>query len=117
MKIKKIQSHNLSIFGWGALFVWWSVVVMIDPITLGMGALGTGLIMVCINTARVLKGIKPVNSTTDIGITLILWGALDQVRLMLGMPAGLSFGLILLVVGLNIWLTPLLHRSNPEQPG
>jgi hypothetical protein len=45
MNAKKALNHNLAVFGWGALFVWWGLVVTIHPITLGMGAMGTGLIM------------------------------------------------------------------------
>lgn len=114
MNAKQALNHNLSIFGWGALFIWWGVVITINPITLGMGAMGTGLIMLGINAARALKGIEPVGSTTDIGITVLVWGALDQARLMVGLPVGISFALALFVIGLNIWLTPLLRRSKPE---
>ena len=117
MNAKEVLNHNLSILGWGALFVWWGIVVMIHPITLGMGAMGTGLIMLVINAVRALKGIELVASTTDIGITILAWGVLDQARLMLGLPGGASFELILVVIGINIWLTPFLHRSKPEQPG
>ena len=41
---------------------------------------------------------------------LLLWGALDQARAMLGLAEGLSFALILFVIGLKIWLSPLLNR-------
>jgi hypothetical protein len=114
MNAKEVLNHNLSILGWGALFVWWGIAVMINPITLGMTAMGTGLIMLVINAVRALKGIEPVASTTDIGITILAWGVLDQARLMSGLPGGVSFALVLVVIGLNIWLTPFLHRSKPE---
>lgn len=110
MNAKEALNHNLSVFGWGALFVWWGIVFMIDPITLGMGAMGTGLIMLGVNAFRMLKGIEPVGSTTDIGITVLVWGVLDQARLMLGLDIGVSFALVLFVIGLNLWLTSFLRR-------
>jgi hypothetical protein len=113
MNPKKELNHNLVVFGWGALFIWWGVAFMIDPITLGMGAMGTGLILLGINAIRVMKSIEPVGSTTNLGISFLAWGVLDEVRLRMGLPIELSFALALFVIGLNIWLTPLLtlHRS------
>jgi len=110
MSDKKTFNHNLSIFGWGALFIWWGIAVMIEPVTLAMTAMGTGLIMLAVNAARVLRGIRPVRSTTRIGFTIIAWGILDQVRLVLGLPSGLSFALALMVIGLNIWVTQIVRR-------
>ena len=114
MDTKKAFNHNLSIFGWGALFVWWGVAIMVNPITFGMGIMGTGLIMLGINAIRIMKGINPVGSTTNIGLTILAWGALDELRFRMGLPPELSFALMLFVIGLNIWLTPLLRRLKPE---
>ena len=71
MGTKKALNHNLAVFGWGALFVWWSLVLMIDPITFGMGAMGTGLILLGINAIRAMKGIKPLGSSTNFGVTIL----------------------------------------------
>ena len=40
-RTKKLNRRFASI-GWGLLFIWWGVVVMVDPLTVGMGAIGTG---------------------------------------------------------------------------
>jgi hypothetical protein len=114
MDAKQALNRNLAIFGWGAMFIWWGIAVMIDPITIAMAAIGTGLIMLAVNAARALNGIEQVGSTTDIGLILLAWGALDQARHMLGLSAGLSFALALFAIGLMIWLKPLLHRARPE---
>lgn len=114
MDAKQNFNHNVSIIGWGALFVWWGVCFMIGPITLAMGAMGTGLILLGVNVIRVRKGIKPVVSTTIFGIGFLAWGALDQARLMTGFPLETTFPLALVVIGLCIWLTPLLRRTKAE---
>ncbi len=112
MAKKSTYNHNLSIFGWGALLIWWGISIMIDPITLAMSAIGTGLIMLGLNAVRSFKGIPTVHTTTILGIIALAWGALDQVRIALHYPAGASFALLLVVIGLVIWVTVLL----PQRP-
>ncbi len=107
---KSIYNHNLSVFGWGALLIWWGISVMTDPITLAMAAMGTGLIMLGLNAVRSFKGIPTVHTTTILGIIALTWGALDQARMALGYPAGASFALLLVVIGLVIWVTVLLPQ-------
>ncbi len=107
---KSFFNHNLSTFGWGALLIWWGISVLIDPITLAMSAIGTGLIMLGLNAVRYLKGIPMVRTTTTLGIIALAWGALDQARIALHYPAGASFALLLLVIGLVIWVTVLLPQ-------
>ncbi len=60
---KSTYNHNLSVFGWGALLIWWGISVMIDPITLAMSAMGTGLIMLGLNAIRSFKGIPTIPTT------------------------------------------------------
>jgi hypothetical protein len=114
MKEKQAFNHYLSIVGWGALFVWWGVCVMIGPITLAMSAMGTGLILLIVCAVRSYKGIIQVGSTLIMGIILLGWGVTDQIRLIMGLPSGYSYALALIVVGVSIWLTPLLRRPKPE---
>jgi len=116
MKDKQVFNHYLSIIGWGALFIWWGICVMINPITLAMSAMGTGLILLGVCAVRHYKGIAQVGSTMVIGIILLAWGAADQIRLLMGLQDGYSFALALIVIGLCIWLTPLLRHSKTEQP-
>jgi hypothetical protein len=116
MKAKQVFNHSLSIIGWGALFVWWGVCVMIGPITLAMSAMGTGLILLVVCVVRNYKGIEQVGSTVIFGIILLAWGAADQIRMAIGLPGGYSFALAFIVVGVTIWLTPLLRRSKIDQP-
>jgi hypothetical protein len=100
MEHAKMLNHQFATLAWGALLIWWGIVIMVNPLTIGMGAIGTGLILLGVNAARSLKGIPARHSTTVVGVIALAWGALDQARFMLGWPAGVSFAMMLIVVGL-----------------
>ncbi len=105
---KKINlNHNYAVIGDGALLIWWGIVIMIDPLTIGMGAIGTGLIMLGVNMARWLSGIPTKESTTTLGSIALLWGALDTI---FHPNIGASFALLLIVIGLTT-IASLLKRS------
>jgi hypothetical protein len=113
MQDKDSLNHSIAVAGWGALFVWWGIALMIDPITLGMTGIGTGLILLGVNLARWLKGIPARYSSAIAGVIALTWGVLDQGRYMLALPAGLSFALLMVVIGLAIWFGPtLLHLES-----
>jgi hypothetical protein len=79
------------------LLIWWGIVMIVHPLTIGMGAIGTGLILLGVNAARWLKRIPTKRATTVIGVMAILWGSLDTIfhpRL------EFSFALLLIVIGL-----------------
>lgn len=111
MAAEKKFNHNLSTFGWGALLVWWGISLMIDPITFGMCALGSGVILLSINAVRLLKGIPALGSTTFIGVIALVWGILDQARGMLALSEDISWALLLVVIGVVIWIELLLPRA------
>ena len=110
MENTKTLNHNFATIGNGALLIWWGVVIMFDPLTIGMGAIGTGLIMLSINAARLLKGIRTKGSTTVIGIIALVWGVIDTV---FGPNFGLSFAIMLIVIGL-VTITSLLKRTKTK---
>ncbi len=89
-------NHNLATFGWGALFIWWGISIMIDPITIGMSSVGTGLILLGVNAARRLKGVPTNHSTTVVGAIALVWGMLDQV---FALRFGPSFAVLLILIG------------------
>ena len=115
MSGKKQFNHSISIVGWGALLIWWGVALAIDPITLGMTAIGTGLILLSVNAARMLKGVRTVRSTTVMGIVALAWGALDQARIALGYSEGVSFALFFVVIGLVLWMTLLYPQRESQE--
>ncbi len=110
MGTKKTINRFLARLAWGLLLIWWGVVIMIDPLTIGIGAMGTGMILLGINAFRWLKGMPTRERTTQIGLIALVWGALDQARYMLGLSAGLSLALLLVVTGLAVLTAPLLAR-------
>ncbi len=96
MESTNTLNHNFATIGNGALLIWWGLVLMVDPLTIAMGAIGTGLIMLGVNAARRLNGIASKGSTTVIGIIALVWGLLETV---FDPRAELSFALMLIVVG------------------
>jgi hypothetical protein len=76
----KRLNHRFASVGWGLLFIWWGVVIMVDPLTVGMGAIGTGLILLGINAGRSWMDVPIRDSTTTWGIIFLAWGALDVAR-------------------------------------
>jgi hypothetical protein len=108
MSSLKNFNHTTAAIGWGALFIWWGIVVMFKPLTIGMGAIGTGLIMLGVNAARLRKGIPDKGSTATVGLIALAWGVLDQARLMLGLNDGASLAALLIVIGIVVFLVPLL---------
>ena len=110
MGSKKAFNRNLARAAWGSLLIWWGVVIMVDPLTIGSGAIGTGIILVSLNAFRWLKSYPTRGSTTQLGLMALLWGILDQARHMLALPSGISFALLLVVSGLSVLITPLFTR-------
>ncbi len=110
MEDQKRFNHQLAAMAWGALLIWWGVVIAVDPITVAIGAIGTGLILLGVNAIRTLKGIPIRNSNNWVGSIAIAWGVLDQARYMLALSPWLSLALLLIVVGFANLLSPLFAR-------
>jgi hypothetical protein len=107
---KKAFNRNLARAAWGSLLIWWGVVLIVNPLTMGIGAMGTGVILLGLNAFRWLKGYPTRGGTTQFGLMVILWGLLDQARYMLALPSGFSLALLLIVGGFSVLITPLFTR-------
>ncbi len=104
---KAALNHTIATIGLGLLFVWWGVVLIVDPLTRGMGVIGTGLILLGINAMRLLKGI-PINvSTLAVGTIALVWGTLDTV---LDLAFWQSIAVLLILIG-GVTMGTLLIRS------
>ena len=99
-------NRTYATIGWGALFVWWGVSIMIGPITIGMSAVGTGLILLGVNVARWLKGIPINHSNTPLAVVAIVWGSLDH---LLHLSFGASTATLLIVIGLVVITSLVIH--------
>lgn len=109
MENTKTLNHSFATLGDGTLLIWWGIVIMLDPLTIGMGAIGTGLIMLAVNAARLLNGIPAKGSTTVIGIIALLWGTLDTV---FDPRFELSFAMMLIVIGVVAIASLLVRPKN-----
>lgn len=117
MDDKKRFNHTLATMALGTLLIWWGVVIVVDPFTIAIGAIGTGLILLGVNAIRSLKGIPIKNSNNAVGSMAIAWGVLDQARYMLGLSPWLSLALLLFVVGFTYLLAPLFSRPKLDAGG
>jgi hypothetical protein len=106
MENTQTLDRNLGTLADGALLIWWGIVIMVQPLTIGLGAIGTGLIMLGVNAARSLKGIPANGSTMTIGIIALAWGALDTT---FNPRFELSFAMLLIVIGVVVLASLLTH--------
>lgn len=97
MQTSETYNHHLATIGDAALLIWWGIVIIIDPITIGMGAIVSGLILLGVNAARLLKGIPTRESTTTLGVVALAWGMLAAI---FDPSTGVSFAMLLIVIGM-----------------
>ena len=100
------MNRQFATIGWSALLIWWGIVIVVEPLTVGIGALGTGLLLLGVNSVRWLKGIPTRPATTAVGIVALVWGTLDHA---LALGFGPSFALLLMVVGVVTLASELLR--------
>lgn len=100
------KNRTIATIGWGVLFIWWGLSLAIGPITIGMSAIGTGLILLAVNVARSLNGIPTKNSNVPIAMVAIVWGVLDHT---LALSFWVSFAVMLIVIGIVVIWSLLGH--------
>jgi len=114
MNTTKNISRNFDAIGWGALFVWWGISLMLPSMLNGVVPLGTGLILVGVNIARKLAGLPMSGFSTTIGILAIVWGVLELVGVLVNLPIEIPiFAILLIVLGLIV-LAPELKRNQAQ---
>ena len=100
--------QKFSKIGDALLLIWWGTVMIVHPLTVGMGAIGTGVILIGMNAARMVKGIPAKIWTNAVGVAALAWGILDTV---FDPRFEISFAILLIVSG-TVSLLFLLVRSN-----
>jgi hypothetical protein len=105
MDRKKTENRIIATAGWGLLLIWWGVCFAVGPITIGMSAIGTGLILLGANTVRLIRDIPRVGSTTVVGVVALVWGSLDT-GFKLSFEASLAALFIVIGVFLIVSLIP-----------
>ena len=103
--------RNFDAIGWGALFIWWGVSVLLTPLPVGIVAIGTGVILIGVNMARKLSGVPISGFSMTIGILALVGGILELLGVYLNLPFELPiFAILLIVLGVII-LWPELKRT------
>jgi hypothetical protein len=111
---KERINHVIATAGWGLLLIWWGVCFAVGPITFGISAIGTGLILLGANAARWMLGIPRVGSTTAVGVVALVWGVLDT-GFKLRFEASLAALLIVIGGILIVSLLPRLRTASTPQ--
>ena len=107
------------------LFILWGITILIDIVPVGIGIVGTGVILLGLNAARALNHVPTRSGTTTLGILALVWGGLDLARSILHLPFELTlfaiFAILLIVQGVIVLARELLRIrkadiGNPVQP-
>jgi hypothetical protein len=96
MDTSKPLNHKIAVIGWSLLFIWWGVAILVGPITIGLTSVGTGIIMLGVNAARLFSGQPTNRSTTVVGLIALVWGSLDH---FLRLSFGVSSAALLIIIG------------------
>jgi hypothetical protein len=113
MDTTKNISRNFDAIGWGALFIWWGISVLITSLPVGTVAIGTGVILIVLNVARKLSGVPINRFSTSVGILALVWGVLELVGVLLSLPFELPiFAILLIVLGVIILWPELTPTKN-----
>jgi hypothetical protein len=108
---KENFNHQIATLADGLILIWWGVVIVVDPLTIGLGAIVTGLILLGLNGIRLLKGIPTKTTTTILGLVALVWGAFDHA---FGLDFWHSFAVLLIVIGF-VQIGYLLVGSKTDQ--
>jgi hypothetical protein len=96
-----IQKHgNIDTLGWGALFIWWGLTLVIK-FPAGVGLIGVGLILIAANAAVYFQGMRINGFTTAIGVLALVWGGLELAGTVLQSQLPV-FPILLVVLGLMV---------------
>jgi hypothetical protein len=113
MNTIKNLGRDFDAIGWGALFIWWGISVLVTSLPVGTVAIGTGVILIGVNVARKLSGIPISRFSATVGILALIWGVLELVGMLLRLPFELPiFAILLIALGVIILVSEL--RSMKE---
>ena len=113
MNATKSLDRNFDAVGWGALFIWWGISVLVTSLPVGTVAIGTGVILIGVNVARKLSGVPISRFSTTVGILAFVWGVLELVGVLLSLPFELPiFAVLLIVLGVIVLLPELMGTKN-----
>src|SRR5512147_1709241 len=100
--MENVQTSNrkLEAIAWAAVFIWWGLTELFQPLPPGVGAVGIGVILLGLNAARSQNGIPASGFTTTLGILALVLGGLDLTAAILHLSFELPvFAILLIVLG------------------
>jgi len=111
MSTTNTVNRNFEAIAWGALFIWWGITALVPSLPNGSTAIGIGLILIAVNVARRLSGLRISGFSTTIGVLALVWGGLELAGVLLSLPFELPvFAILLIVLGVIV-LWPELMRT------
>jgi hypothetical protein len=106
-------NRNLEVMAWGALFIWWGITELFPFLPHGAGAIGVGLILLGLNMARSLSGVRTSGFSITLGVLALVWGGLELAGALLALPFQIPvFAILLIVLGAIMFARELLRRRN-----
>jgi hypothetical protein len=115
MKDTKELDRIIDAAGWGALFMWWGVLLIWRMAPTGAMAVGTGFILLSVSLARRLMKVPVRVFPTALGFIMLGWGGLDLSSSVLRLPARFPVFAILLVA-LGAWFLLSAFITKHRQP-
>lgn len=100
MKDKTRINRNIDALGWGALFIWWGITLLVK-LPAGVGLIGVGIILLVANAARYHQEKHFGGFTTVIGVLALVWGGLELAGTILPFELPV-FPILLIVLGLIV---------------
>lgn len=111
---KERIDRGAAVLGWSALLAWWGLSILFDTITFGISGIGTGLIMIGVNAARMAFGVSPRRTTTEVGAIALIWGSIDTA---LGLRFWTSFSAALFAIAAVCAVSLFLPRRGESADG
>jgi hypothetical protein len=78
-KTERINNRYQSVAR-GLLAILWGATILFDFIPLGVGLIGSGLILIGVNLLRTIKALPIKNDNAVIGALALAWGGLELAR-------------------------------------
>ncbi len=100
MNAIRTRNRDFEAIAWGALFIWWGITELVQALPEGIGLVGIGLILICLNIARWLNGITISAFSSTIGVLALVWGGMELAGALLSLPFEMPvFAILLITLG------------------
>ncbi len=107
------SNKNFEMATWGGLFIWWGTTALFTSLPHGIGAVGTGLILLGVNAARWASGTVTSGFAITIGVLALVLGGLELANSALRLPFELpTFAILLITLGAIFLGRELLQTRN-----